>query len=288
MITQKITYFDPQSMTVGHVADTDGETWFHSTDGTMSREVGEGEVLIPYSDFTALIAQMQRTLQQQRANILTVPGQGCNSIVTTSRQNDDRKTTTRDTSSARAARRKPPTAKQVCKLHAKAVSLLKDAKFIREISGGTYRNYQALPANVPQYIVDEINRRGIQRPDGKAYTQETLSPVVAAMKITARPSLFRVFYLIALAVLVSVIVTKVWFWFATPDGGGTTDTPTEEQTKTKFDFDFVKNIAKQNQMELTDYRVGLIVQKTYPDEAALVEEIKKQYADMLNTIKRNR
>lgn len=283
----KAQFFDPQTMTVGHVADTDGATWFHSTDGTMSREVGEEEILIPYSVLSAFIAQAQRTLQQQRDNILTESGLGCNSIVTASQQNDDRKTTTRDTSAARAARRKPPTAKQLCKLHAKAVSLLKDAKFIREISGNTYRNYQALPANVPQYIVDEINRRGILRPDRKAYTQETLSPVVSAMKITARPSLFRVCYLIVLAVLVSVIVTKVWFWFATPDGG-TTETPTAAQNKTKFDFDYVKQFAKQNQMELTDYRVGLIVQKSYPDETALVEEIKKQYADMLNTIQRKK
>lgn len=284
-MTQKTTYFDPQSMMVGHVADTDGETWFHSTDGTMSREVGEGEVLIPYSEFCALLAQMQQSLMQRRDNILTVSGQSCNDVVTASRQNDDNITTRRDTSSARAARRKPPTAKQICKAHAEAVEMLKNAKFIRETSNGTYRDFQAFPTNVPQYIVDEINRRGIRRPDGREYTQETLSPVVAAMKITSRPSLFRVCYLIVLAVLVSVIVTKVWFWIVTPDGGAT-DTPTAEQNKTKFDFDYVKQIAKQNQMELTDYRVGLIVQKSYPDEAALVEEIKRQYADMLNTIQR--
>lgn len=280
MITQ---YFDPQTLTVGHVTTEDGETWFHSTDGTMSREVGEEEVLIPYSDFAALVAQMQKTLQRRRDNILTFSGQSCNDVVTSLRQNDDNNTTRRDTSSARAARRKPPTAKQICQAHAEAVEMLKNAKIIREISNGTYRDFQAFPTNVPQYIVDEINRRGIHRPDGREYTQETLSPVVAAMKITARPSLFRVCYLIVLAVVVSVIVTKVWFWFTTPDGGAI-DTPTE-QYKTKFDFDFVKQIAKQNKMELTDYRVGLIVQKSYPDEAALVEEIKKQYADMLNTIK---
>lgn len=285
-MTQKTTYFDPQSMTVGHVADTDGETWFHSTDGTMSREVGEGEVLIPYSEFCALLAQMQQSLMQRRDNILTVSGQSCNDVVTASRQNDDNNTTRRDTSSARAARRKPPTAKQTCKAHAEAVEMLKNAKFIREMSNGTYRDFQALPANVPQYIVDEINRRGIRRPDGREYTQETLSPVVSAMKIISRPSLFRVCYLIVLAVLVSVLVTKIWFWIVTPDGGAT-DTPTE-QNKTKFDFDYVKQIAKQNQMELTDYRVGLIVQKSYPDEAALVEEIKRQYADMLNTIQKKK
>ena len=285
-MTQKKTYFDPQSMTVGHVADTDGETWFHSTDGTMSREVGEGEVLIPYSEFCALLAQMQQSLMQRRDNILTVSGQSCNDVVTASRQNDDNNTTRRDTSSARAARRKPPTAKQTCKAHAEAVKMLKNAKFIRETSNGTYSDFQALPANVPQYIVDEINRRGIRRPDGREYTQETLSPVVSAMKIISRPSLFRVCYLIVLAVLVSVLVTKIWFWIVTPDGGAT-DTPTA-QNKTKFDFDFVKQIAKQNQMELTDYRVSLIVQKSYPDEAALVEEIKRQYADMLNTIQKKK
>lgn len=270
-------------MSVGYIETTDGETWFHSTDGTMSREVGEDEVLIPYSDFAAFLSEMQKALRQRRDNILTAPGQSVDSLATTLGQRDDNEATRRDTSSARAARRKPPTAKQFCKMHAVAVSILKDAKTIREVSGGTYRNYKDLPANAPQYIVDYVNQKGCKRPDGRPYTQETLSPVVAAMKITARPSLFRVCYLIVLAVVVSVIVTKVWFWFTTPDGGAI-DTPTE-QYKTKFDFDFVKQIAKQNKMELTDYRVGLIVQKSYPDEAALVEEIKKQYADMLNTIK---
>ena len=211
-MTQKTTYFDPQSMIVGHVADTDGDTWFHSTDGTMSREVGEGEVLIPYSEFCALLAQMQQSLMQRRDNILTASGQSCNDVVTASRQNDDNNTTRRDTSSARAARRKPPTAKQTCRAHAEAVEMLKNAKFIRETSNGTYRDFQALPANVPQYIVDEINRRGIRRPDGREYTQETLSPVVTAMKIISRPSLFRVCYLIVLAVLGIALIIGGLCW----------------------------------------------------------------------------
>ncbi len=281
----KTKFFDPDTMQVGGIISQDGETWFHSDDGTVSREVGEGELLIPYTEYVAFIAEMQRALQQRRANILTASPQGGDSLVTLLGQKPDNDATRRDTSSARAARRKPSTAKQICKAHAAAVAILKDAKIIREVSGGTYRNFKDLPTNVPQYIVDVVNQKRCKRPDGRPYTQETLSPVVGAMKITARPSVFRVCYLIVLAVLVSVIVTKVWFWFTTPDGT-TTDTPTVEQNKTKFDFVYVKQIAKQNQMELTDYRVGLIVQKSYPDEAALVAEIKTQYAEMLKAMKK--
>lgn len=283
----KTKFFDPETMQVGGVISEDGETWFHSDDGTVSREVGEGELLIPYSDYAAFIAEMQRALQQRRANILTASSQGCDSLVSMLGQRPDNEATKRDTSAARAARRKPPTAKQICRAHTEAVSILKDAKIIREVSGGTYRNFKDLPTNVPQYLVDYVNQKGCKRPDGRPYTQETLSPVVSAMKITARPSLFRVCYLIVLAVVVAVIVTKIWFWVAVPDGISTdTDTDTEQTKQIKFDFDFVKQVCEENNISLTDYRVGLIVKKEYPDKAALVAEIKNQHAEMLKAMKK--
>lgn len=282
----KTKYFDPETMQVGDIISQDGETWFHSGDGTVSREVGEGELLIPYTDYVAFIAEMQKALQQRRANILTASGQGGDSLVTLLGQNPDNEATKRDTSLARAARRKPPTAKQICKTHTEAVSILKDAKIIREVSGGTYRNFKNLPTNVPQYIVDYVNQKGCKRPDGRPYTQETLSPVVGAMKITARPSVFRVCYLIALAVVVSVIVTKVWFWFTTPDGISTDTEQTNKSNQIKVDRDLILIVCNENQIKLTDFRINLILQKTYADRAALVAEVKTQHAAMLNAMKK--
>lgn len=283
----KANFFDPETMTVGHVEQTDGETWFHSTDGTMSREVGEGEFLIPYSDFAEFLSKMRMITQQRRDNVLTASGQYGNSIATVLPQNCDNKATRRDTSSARAARRKPPTAKQVCKAHAEVVAVLKDAKFIRETSGGTYRNFKDLPTNVPRYIVDEVTRRGINRPDGRAYTQETLSPVVAAMKITARPTVFRVCYLICLAVVIAVLITKAWSWFSAPDGTTPTETEqTDQQNKIKVDKDLILIVCKENQIQLNEFRIALIMQKTYTDKAALVAEVKQQYAAMVKAMQK--
>ena len=47
-------------------------------------------------------------------------------------------------------------------------------------------------------------------------------------------------------------------------------------------------ICQQNKIKLTEYRVNLILAKSYPDKAALVEEIKKQYAEMQTVIKKNK
>lgn len=287
--TEKCKYFDPQTRALGDITQDDEDVWFHSSDGVISRVVGEGELLIPYTYYAAFVAQMQTALQQQGGNILTASPQGGDSLVTMSGQYPDNDTTKRDTSSARAARRKPPTAKQICKANAEVVSILKDAKTIKDLSGGTYRNFKELPTNTPQYIVDEINRKGCRRQDGRPYTQETVSPIVAAMKITSRPTVFRACYLIVLAVIVSVIVTKVWFWVAVPDGISTDTEQTNKTNKTKqikVDFDFVKQVCEENNISLTDYRVGLIVKKEYPDKAALVAEIKNQHAEMLKAMKK--
>lgn len=288
MATNKLTYYDPETMSVGNITTTDNETWYNSADGVVSRVVEQPESLIPFAAYSAFVKMMQRAAQNSGNDTAIMPqysdivaaasGQYSDSVTTITRQGND-------TSAARNAKRPPLKPRQILKKYAAIVAILKDAKVIKKVSGGVYSGFKSLPTNTPQYLVDEINRRGLRRENGKMWTQETISPIVAAMKITSRPSLFRVCYLIVLAVLVSVLVTKIWFWIVTPDGGAT-DTPTAEQNKTKFDFDYVKQIAKQNQMELTDYRVGLIVQKSYPDEAALVEEIKRQYADMWNTIQR--
>lgn len=281
----KAKYFDTETMTVGYIADTDGETWFHSDDGTLSREVGEEDTLIPYTEYAAFVAQMRSALRQRRDNILTENGQCGNSIVTASGQHSDNNPTARDTSAARGARRPPLTAKQICKANAAAVEVLKDAKTIKELSRGNYANFKALPTNTPQYIVDEINRRGIRRPDGKPYTQDTVSPIVSAMKTIARPSLFRVCYLIVLAVIVSVVVTKAWGCFSASEPGTGTTLQTAEQNKINVDFDFVQQICKEQNLILTDFRVGLIVKKSYTDKAAVIEEVKKQYAEMQKVIK---
>ncbi len=278
-------YFDTETMTVGYIADTAGEVWFHSDDGTLSREVGEGDTLIPYTEYAAFVAQMRSVLRQRRDNILTENGQCGNSIVTASGQHSDNNPTTRDTSAARDARRPPLTAKQICKANAAAVEVLKDAKIIKELSRSIYANFKALPTNTPQYIVDEINRRGIRRPDGKPYTQDTVSPIVSAMKTTARPSLFRVCYLIVLAVIVSVLITKAWGCFTASETGTETTLQTAEQNKINVDFDFVKQICKEQNLILTDFRVDLIVKKSYTDKAAVVAEVKKQYAEMQKVIK---
>lgn len=278
-------YFDAETMAVGYIANTDGEIWFHSDDGTLSRVVGEEDTLIPYIEYAAFVAQMRSVLRQRRDNILTENGQCGNSIVTASGQHSDNNPTTRNTSAARDARRPPLTAKQICKANAAAVEVLKDAKTIKELSRGNYANFRELPTNTPQYIVDEINRRGIRRPDGKPYTQDTVSPIVSAMKTTARPSLFRVSYLIVLSVIVSVLVTKAWGCFSASEPGTETTLQTAEQNKINVDFDFVQQICKEQNLILTDFRIGLIVKKSYTDKAAVIAEVKKQYAEMQKVIK---
>lgn len=288
--TEKYKYFDPQTRALGDITQDEEDVWFHSSDGIVSRVVGEGELLIPYTYYAAFVAQMQTALQQQGGNILTETAQCCNSIVSLSGQQPDNDTTKRDTSSARAGKRKPPTAKQICKAHAEAVAVLKDAKTIKELSGGTYRNFKELPTNTPQYIVDEINRKGCRRPDGKQYTQETVSPIVAAMKITSRPTVFRACYLICLSVIVAVLVTKAWFWVAVPSGisdtAPETVAETTAQNKIKVDATLINQICEQNKIKLTEFRINLILQKTYTDKAALVAEVKQQYAAMLNAMQK--
>ena len=107
------------------------------------------------------------------------------------------------------------------------------------------------------------------------------------MKIQSRPTAWRVCYLICLTAIIAVIVTKIWFWFTVPDGIST-DTATEQTNQIKVDRDLILIVCNENKIKLTDFRINLILQKTYADRAALVAEVKTQYADMLNAMKKQK
>lgn len=287
MATTKTTYFDPETMSIGSITTTDNETWYNSADGVVSRVVEQPESLIPFAAYSAFVKMMQRAAQSgndtaimpQFSDIVAAAsGQCSDSLPTTIRQ-------TNDTSAARNAKRPPLTPRQILKKYAAVVAILKDAKTIREVSGGVYSNFKTLPTNTPQYLVDEINRRGLRRENGKMWTQETISPIVAAMKINARPTLFRVCFLIVVSMIIAVGVTKVWHWFAAPTE---TTMQTAQSNQNKFTAADVDLICKENKIKLTEYRVNLIVAKSYPDKAALAEEIKKQYAEMQSVIQKKK
>lgn len=288
MATTKTTYFDPETMSIGSITTTDNETWYNSDDGVVSRVVEQPASLIPFAAYSAFVKMMQRVAQSgndtaimpQFSDIVAAAsGQRSDSLPTTTRQGND-------TSAARNAKRPPLKPRQILKKYAAVVAILKDAKTIREVSGGVYSNFKTLPTNTPQYLVDEINRRGLRRENGKMWTQETISPIVAAMKINARPTLFRVCFLIVVSIVIAVVVTNAWQWFVTP--AETTMQSAKSNNQNKFTTADVNLICQQNKIKLTEYRVNLIVAKTYPDKAALAEEIKTQYAEMLNAMKKQK
>ena len=199
MATTKTTYFDPETMSVGNITTTDNETWYNSADGVVSRVVEQPESLIPFAAYSAFVKMMQRAAQNSGNDTAIMP-QYSDIVAAASGQYSDNVTTitrqTNDTSAARNAKRPPLKPRQILKKYAAVVAILKDAKTIKQVSGGVYSNFKTLPTNTPQYLVDEINRRGLRRENGKMWTQETISPIVAAMKINARPTLFRVCFLI--------------------------------------------------------------------------------------------
>lgn len=288
MATNKLTYYDPETMSVGNITTTDNETWYNSADGVVSRVVDQSESLIPFAAYSAFVKMMQRAAQNSGNDTAIMPqysdiiaaasGQYSDSVTTITRQ-------TNDTSAARNAKRPPLKPRQILKKYAAIVAILKDAKVIKEVSGGVYSGFKSLPTNTPQYLVDEINRRGLRRENGKMWTQETISPIVAAMKINARPTLFRVCFLIVVSIVIAVGVTKVWQWFVAPTE---TTMQAAQSNQNKFTAADVDLICQQNKIKLTEYRVNLIVAKTYPDKAALAEEIRKQYTEMLNAMKKQK
>lgn len=287
-MTNRTTYFDPETMSVGSITTTDNEMWYNSADGVVSRVVEQPASLIPFAAYSAFVKMMQRAAQNSGNDTAIMP-QYSDIIAATSGQCSDSVTTitrqTNDTSAARNAKRPPLKPRQILKKYAAIVAILKDAKTIKEVSGGVYSNFKTLPTNTPQYLVDEINRRGLRRENGKMWTQETISPIVAAMKINARPTLFRVCFLIVVSIVIAVGVTKVWQWFTVPTE---TTTQTTQSNQNKFTVADVDLICKENKIKLTEYRVNLILAKSYPDKAALAEEIKKQYAEMLNAMKKQK
>ena len=286
-MTPKTTYFDPETMSIGSITTTDDETWYNSDDGVVSRVVEQPASLIPFVAYSAFVKMMQRAAQngndtaimpQYSDIVAAASGQCSDSVTTITRQ-------TNDTSAARNAKRPPLKPRQILKKYAAIVAIMKDAKTIKEVSGGVYSNFKSLPTNTPQYLVNEINRRGLRRENGKMWTQETISPIVAAMKINARPTLFRVCFLIAVSIVIAVGVTKVWQWFAVPTE---TTMQTTQSNQNKFTSADVDLICKENKIKLTEYRVNLILAKSYPDKAALAEEIKKQYAEMQSVIQKSK
>ena len=116
------------------------------------------------------------------------------------------------------------------------------------------------------------------------FKSSTLRQVL--MKINARPTLFRVCFLIVVSIVIAVGVTKVWQWFTVPTD--TTMQTAQSNNQNKFTVEDVYLICKENKIKLTEYRVNLIVAKSYPDKTALAEEIKKQYAEMLNAMKKQK
>lgn len=288
MATNKLTYYDPETMSVGNITTTDNETWYNSADGVVSRVVEQPASLIPFAAYSAFVKMMQRAAQNSGNDTAIMPqysdivaaasGQCSDNLPTDKRQ-------TNDTSAARGAKRPPLKSRQILKKYAAVVAILKDAKTIKEVSGGVYSDFKSLPTNTPQYLVDEINRRGLRRENGKMWTQETISPIVAAMKINARPTLFRVCFLIIVSIVIAVGVTKMWQWFAAPTE---TTMQAAQSNQNKFTVADVDLICKENKIKLTEYRVNLIVAKSYPDKAALAEEIRKQYAEMLTAMKKQK
>lgn len=285
----KNTYFDPDTMTVGSITDNGGEVWFNSSDGVVSRVVEEGETLIPFALYVSFVNQLKASLPVQCSDsIRPTSDQQSDSIRPTSDQHSDRVPAASDTSKARDAKRPPKTAKEIVKGNPEVVKMLKERKTIRTLSKGVYKSYKDLPTWTPQYIVDEINKRGIKRADGRAHTVDTVSPIVAAMKIQSRPTAWRVCYLISLTAIIAVIVTKIWLWFAVPDGINidTATEQTEKQNKIKVDKDLILIVCDENKIKLTDFRINLILQKTYADRAALVAEVKTQHAAMIKAMQK--
>jgi hypothetical protein len=62
----------------------------------------------------------------------------------------------------------------------------------------------------------------------------------------------------------------------------------QSNNQNKFAAADVDLICKENKIKLTEYRVNLILAKSYPNKAALAEEIKKQYAEMQSVIQKNK
>lgn len=295
-------YFDLTSQSVGtlQVTHTDGEKderWFHSDNGTESRLVGVGEILLPYDAFLAVLSAIadstpKTAIEQHTDNNPIASEQCADSTETTPPQPSDSGRTAEqlraDTQAARDSKRPPLTSAQLVKAYAGVVKMLENDRFIRQVSAGVYKSYKELPKNCPEYIVAEINKAGHRRKDGRLFTQDTVSPIVSAMKIESKPSVFKMVYLVCLAVLISVAVTAI-----IRPGNKAEDKPktNTEQTETNqnksnfvFDANKIKQICVKNKIQLTDYRRDLILAKTFYSERELEAEVMAQYKAMCETM----
>lgn len=273
------------------------ERWFHSDNGAVSRILGVGEILLPYEAFVTVLNAIMRTapqraLEQHTDNFPTSSVQDSDIGNTAPSQTSDSGRTEEqrraDTQAARDNKRPPLTSAQIVKLYPGVVKMLKNDRFIREVSAGVYGSYKELPKNCPEYIVEEINKAGHRRKDGRLFTQDTVSPIVSAMKIESKPSVFKLVYLVCLAVLVSVVVTSVIRSGDKSDEATKTNTEQTEsnQIKTNFVFDkkTIEQICIKNRIQLTDYRCNLILAKSFSSEEELTAEIKNQYKAMCETM----
>lgn len=289
-------YFDLKTMKSGILKTVKDETWFHSDDGIDSRRVEEGELLLPQEAFanfmTAVLSATKTALPQSYSNDATELQQHCSNDTTELQQRYSNDTATiqhnYDTEAARNSRRPAPTAKELCKIYADEVKFLTDNRNIKTLSKGMYSSYKELPKSCPRYIVEKMNNMNMRRKDGRLWTVETVSPLIAAIKINKKPSWFKVCYLIFLAVLFSVIITRLFV--SSEVSHETNEIKNEikiEQNEIKnFDRNFVLKILKQNKIKLTEYRINLICSKSYSDVDELKNEISKQYNDMLKTLQK--
>lgn len=282
------TYYDPDTMTVGTITKSGEELWFNSNDGTVSRVVDEDEMLVPSIFITKFVQGLQRSgnvpaiIDQLSGNVPATFGQRFDIIPTESRQKAD-------LSEARSGKRPPLTPRQLCEKYKAVVEILKDAKTIKRLSAGIYGSYKDLPKNTPEYIVNYINNQGLRRSDGKAFTVDTVSPIVASMKICSRPTKTRVIFLIVFAVLMSVVVTRVWQYFAAPTEPTTETTTNQNQNKNQiFTATDVDLVCKQNKIQLTEFRIKLIVAKSYADRDELAAEVLRQHGEMIKAMKKQK
>lgn len=293
-------YFDIVTLMPCTKVERAGEAWLDFDNGD-ARRVGEGEVLLPLLQFQALINLISAGAAKTPSNPTAIP-QSSDSVPTATEQRPDSvQTETRQQTDsgltdegyadkaekARLSKPKPPTAAQILKRDADVVKLLKNARFVAMITEGVYKNFRELPANCPQKIVDEINRRGIVRKSGKMHTQDTVSAIVDAMKIEDRPNKAHVVFLISAVVFFVLVGTKFYSWITEPTKAETRQEQVKTtENKTNFDFDSCflewRNKTKKN---LTETRKNIIKQKSFSSKAELLNEFDIQFEEMVKIMK---
>lgn len=279
---------------------SDGERWLNYDNGD-ARRVGEQENLIPYSQAQPLLQMLNAMFQGQgngqQPNIFpTAIGQHSDSNQTGMQQQSDNDSTRaarrEQTENARNLKPAPEDSAAIVASNAQIVKLLRNDMFVRDITGGTYRSFKDLPHNCPQRLVDEINAMGIRRKGNKMHTTDTVSRVVSAMKIEDRPTKGKVLFLVSIAIVLSVGITR----FITPSNQATSNQKentvmaTNQNNKKQIDFDRTFDWWKQKtKRNLTDTRIA-ILKKMIDDgkiktNQELINEIQNQYQIMIRITK---